>query len=420
MKIVNYLPCCLASVLVFSFLACNSIKNQLQDSSENNYQVHEPYLVILSMDGFRWDYPQMYHTPNLDSLAKIGVKAHSLIPSFPSKTFPNHYTIATGLYPEHHGIVLNTFTDPEIGDYKLSDRKAIQNAEFYLGEPIWVTAEKQMMRTACFYWPGSEAPIQGIYPDIWKRYDDKVSFESRIDTVVSWLALPAAKRPHLVMWYFDQPDHVGHDKGPFAGETRQTVEHLDSLIGIFCKKINQLGIADSVDLVFTSDHGMGAITAERSIFLENYLQPEWVEFIRGGNPVIMLKPAENYTDTVWTVLKSIPHMKVYSKNDMPAEFHYTDSKRILDYVCIADSSYALYWKASPFTNGGTHGYDPANTDMHAIFYASGPAFKKGFESGDFQNIHLYALFAKILGLKAAKTDGDLKQVEDLLALPSTE
>ncbi len=373
-----------------------------------------PYLVVLSMDGFRWDYSNMYNTPNLDSIARVGVKAKSLIPSFPSKTFPNHYTIATGLYPEHHGIVLNTFTDPAIGDYKLSDRKAVQNPDFYLGEPIWVTAENQGLRTACYYWPGSEAPIKGVYPSIWKKYDATVTYENRIDSVFSWLQLPSGIRPHLILWYFDEPDHIGHLEGPFAKDTKTTVERLDSLVGVFCHKINQLPNADSINLVFLSDHGMGQITKDKSIALAEYLHEDWVESIRGGNPLVMLKPFEQYTDTVWSVLSSIPHMKVYSKETMPDSFHYTESNRILDYVCVADSAYALFWKNTHFVNGGTHGYDPSDTDVHAIFYGSGPALKEGYVSESFPNVDLYPLFARILNLEPAETDGSLAEVESVL------
>jgi len=171
----------------------------------------KPYLVILSMDGFRWDYPEKVATPNLDSVAAVGVKAKSIIPSFPTKTFPNHYTMVTGLYPDHHGIVQNEFYDPESGRYyRIGDRKAVMDGTFYGGEPIWVTAEKQDVKSASYYWVGSEAEIGGVRPAYWKEYDGKVPFENRIDSVISWLRLPEEKRPHLILLYFDEPDGYGH------------------------------------------------------------------------------------------------------------------------------------------------------------------------------------------------------------------
>jgi len=406
--------CIIPILLIFSWFTFSCTRS----TASSGNKAKRSYLVVLSLDGFRWDYSQMYNTPNLDRLAQEGVKARSMVPCFPSKTFPNHYSIATGLYPEHHGIVLNTFSDPEAGDFKLSDRAAVQAPDFYLGEPIWVTAEKQNVRTACFYWPGSEAPIEGIYPSIWKTYDKSVLFESRIDSIISWLQKPAGIRPHLIMSYFDEPDHTGHDRGPFAPETKQVVERLDSLVGVFSSKLGNLAIADSINFVIVSDHGMGQITSHKSIALANFINEEWVEKIRGGNPVVMLKPFDNYVDTVWRVLSSIPHMKVYSKMNMPEEFHYTESTRILDYVCVADSGYALYWKCSNFTDGGTHGYDPANSDMHAIFYGDGPAFKTNYQSTtSVRNIDLYSLFSEILGIEPARNDGNISGMAEFLADP---
>ena len=401
-------------IFLLIFLLGTAKAQNVHLKHEQNYKNNVPYLVILSMDGFRWDYTNLYHTPNLDSLANVGTKAESLMSCFPSKTFPNHYSIVTGLYPEHHGIVFNSFHDPVLGDFKLSDRKAVMNPAFYLGEPIWVTAEKQHIRTASFYWPGSEAPIEGIYPNIWKKYDASVSYEARIDSVVGWLKRPVKERPHLVLWYFDEPDGVGHHYGPDSEQARMMVEHLDSLVGVFCRKINILDIADSINLVFTSDHGMESISSKRTISVDELVNPAWVKEIEWSNPVLLIQPINGCKDSLLTVLKKQEHMQVYTKNTMPDQFHYNNSKRIFDLVCVADSSWSIYWKSDDYSNGGTHGYDPANKDMHAIFYASGPAFRKNSIQPTFQNIHLYSLFAQILGLKPAKTDGDLSEIRKML------
>lgn len=395
-------------------LACVQKENNVLKDQEKNYRINEPYLVVLSMDGFRWDYPEHYATPHLDSIASYGVKAKSLQPSFPSKTFPNHYTIATGLFPANHGIVMNSFTDPELGRYRLSDREAVQNPDFYFGEPIWVTAEKQHVRSACFYWPGSEAPIKGYYPGIWKKYDESVPYESRMDSIISWLRLPVEQRPHLIMWYFDEPDHVGHNFGPAHPNTRETVEKLDSLVGVFCTKVNTLDSKDSINLVFTSDHGMGKIVGDRAFNLRSCLKDGWVKKVEAGNPVVMIQPEEGYLDSVVSTLQKVEHMHVYTKKTMPKSFHYTNSDRIFEVVCVADSSWSIFWDRAAFPSGGTHGYDPVNKDMHAIFYGIGPAFKQGYVQPAFQNIHLYSLFAKILNLSPAPTDGSLDEVKELL------
>ena len=409
---VNY------SVFLFIFLiiAQGCVRNGKRGSGikEKNYRTNIPYLVVLSMDGFRWDYPLIYDTPSLDSIAASGVKSQELIPCFPSKTFPNHYSMATGLYPEHHGIVQNSFYDTVLGEYRLSDRKAVSNPEFYFGEPIWVTAEKQFIRSACFYWPGSEAPIKGVYPDIYKEYDGSVSFEARIDSVITWLEKPVKERPHLVMWYFDEPDHTGHEYGPESLQTKRMVEHIDSLVGIFCRKIRSLSIADSVNLVFTSDHGMQPISPDRAIALDRLLKDRWVNRVGGANPVLMIDPNAGCSDSIMLALKNTRHLKIYTKSSLPKSLHYSDSDRIFDIVCVADSAWSIYWKAGHFSTGGTHGYDPSNRNMHAVFYATGPAFVKNYVAPPFQNIHLYPLFARILGLVPATTDGSLPPTAAML------
>ena len=186
------------------------------------------YVVLVSLDGFRWDYNKLYKTPNLNKLAAEGVKADRLIPSFPTKTFPNHYTIATGLYPDHHGLIDNSFPAPDLGlFYRMGDRTTVENPLFYGGEPVWVTAEKQGVRTASFYWVGSEAPVGGMHPTYWKKYTETSTYEARIDTVIKWLGYPPEKRPELVTLYFDEPDKTSHDFGPVSLQTELVVERLD-------------------------------------------------------------------------------------------------------------------------------------------------------------------------------------------------
>lgn len=375
-----------------------------------------PYVVMISMDAFRWDYPQKYTTPVLDSIGQVGVKAASLQPCFPSKTFPNHYSMATGLYPENHGIVMNTFEDERLGVYSLSNRDAVQNPGFYGGEPIWVTAEKQGVSTACYFWPGSEAEIKDVRPGIWKTYDGSVPFEARLDSVIDWLGKPYKKRPHLLLCYLQEPDGIGHNYGPEAMQTRQTVELLDRILGDFCRKLNQLSCADSLNLIVTSDHGMGAISPTRMVLLHHYIPEQWVEAAYGGNPVYMIRPATPvYADSIRNKLQKVKHIQCKRKTDLPGEFHYFQNKRIEDLVVYADSAWSVCWKTSVPRNGGTHGYDPRNRDMHAIFYASGPGFKKSYIHESFENIHLYPMIAALLKLEPAKVDGDLEKVKGMLA-----
>jgi alkaline phosphatase D len=381
-------------------------------AQENN----EKTTVILSLDGFRWDYPAKVSTPNLDKIAKEGVKAVSLIPSFPSKTFPNHYSIATGLVPDHHGIVNNSFYDTLLKKaYSIGDRNARFNPEFYGGEPIWVTAAKQGVRTASFYWVGSDVAVQGIQPDYWKHYNDKVSFIARIDTIIKWLSLPEETRPKLIMAYYHEPDGIGHDFGPDDTRTLSLVHELDSMTGLLYNHIKQLPGGDNINFIVVSDHGMGSITSLQNIALRDFIPESWPVRIEGGNPNFNIYSSGPWVDSVYMALSKAPGIKVWKPAAVPLYLNYGTNPRVGDLIVVADSAWSitLNHPKSDFT-GGTHGYDIRNTDVHAIFYAAGPDFKQGFIQPAFQNIHIYSLLAHLLGIIPAKTDGDLQPVIDML------
>lgn len=366
----------------------------------------ERYVVLVSMDGFRWDYPTMYHTPNLDKIAKRGVKAHSLIPSFPSVTFPNHYTIATGLYPDHHGLVHNNFYDDSLKlSYSISNRKVVEDPRFYGGEPIWNTAGRQGLKTASYFWVGSETMVNGKQPDYWKRYDQKVDNGSRIDTVAKWLSLPENARPRLVLLYFSEPDHTGHLYGPHSPETNKTVVYMDSLMGVLYSKLMTTPVNKSIDLIIVSDHGMSAVSEEKNIVLDQFVPKTWCRQIEGYNPFYMIQPEAGYDDSVYNALGKVAHLKVWKKNEIPAHLNYGSNSRIFPVVVLADSSYSLTWSFKRIEKGGAHGYDIRNTDMHGIFYAVGPDFKKDMQFPSFQNIHIYDLIAGLLKITPAPNDG---------------
>jgi len=374
--------------------------------------------VILSLDGFRWDYPAKVSTPNLDKIAREGVKAVSLIPSFPSKTFPNHYSIATGLVPDHHGIVNNSFYDTLLKKaYSIGDRNARFNPEFYGGEPIWVTAAKQGVRTASFYWVGSDVAVQGIQPDYWKHYNDKVSFAARIDTIIKWLSLPFGKRPKLIMAYYHEPDGIGHDFGPDDRRTLSLVHELDSMTGLLYDQIKRLPDSNNINFMVVSDHGMGPITSLQNTTLRDYIPETWPVRIEGGNPNYNIYSSGPWVDSVYMALSIAPGIKVWKPAAVPLFLNYGTNPRVGDLIVVADSAWSvtLNHPESDFT-GGTHGYDIRNTDVHAIFYAAGPDFKQGFIQPAFQNIHIYSLLAHLLGIIPAKTDGDLQYVIDMLKL----
>jgi predicted AlkP superfamily pyrophosphatase or phosphodiesterase len=375
-------------------------------------------VVVLSMDGFRWDYPLIYNTPNLNRMAKSGCKAESLKPSYPTKTFPNHYAIATGLYPDHNGIVQNSFYDPKLERFfRMGDRTAVQDSVFWEGEAIWETAEEQGLRTASYFWVGTESN-ERYKPDRRKIFESGFPYIQQIDTIFNWLSLPETERPDLVMFYFDEPDKTSHDFGPVSKETGEMVKELDDLVGTLTKGLERIEKKSDIDidLIIISDHGMGHIPTDQQIFLEDAVDLKKIKRINGGSPVFMLEPEPGQTEEVYSRLKTIPHLKIWKRTDLPVHYHYGTNQRIPELIAEADSSYGLEIrrKANANYSLGMHGYDPGNKDMQGIFYASGPSFKKGFVQPTFENVNIYELLAKLLKIKPAKTDGSLTPVKGML------
>jgi predicted AlkP superfamily pyrophosphatase or phosphodiesterase len=397
---------------IFNFISCQNNFTKEEDSKNN------PYLIMLSLDGFRWDYTENANTPVLDSLKKAGVIAESLKPSFPTKTFPNHYTIATGLYPDHHGIVENNFHATDLGKvFSISDRTSVEDGSFYGGEPIWVTAENQGMKSATLFWVGSEAKIMGIQPSIWYSYTETLSFADRIDSVYKWLSLPEAIRPHLILWYYPEPDHTGHDFGPYASETVEIVETLDAHLGDFFTKMRKLPIFNELNFIVTADHGMGPTDDDHVIFIDQLLDTADIEYLDGWNPDMNIKVKPGKLEKVYTILKNTPHLYAWKHDSLPERLHYGHNIRTQDITIVAYPGWAIGSTDRPHVGGGAHGYDNDFKDMHAIFYAAGPAFKKDFIQPTFENVNIYSLVAKVLNLVPAKTDGKIENVEEMLVKP---
>ncbi len=402
-------------LVVFAIIMFSCNKNTNKKEDDKPIVTDIPYVVMLSMDGFRWDYTDKTSTPNFDRIEQMGVKSR-IQASFPTKTFPNHYSIATGLYPDHHGIVNNTFWDPQRGVlYKISDRSKVEDGYFYGGEPIWVTAEKQNIRSASYFWVGSEAKIDGYRPSIWKRYDHYFPFYQRADSVIAWLQLPENKRPHIITWYVSQPDSYGHKYGPYSQQIKDTVAGLDKLLGYFMDKLASLDISKNVNVIITSDHGMEEIKHERSISLSDYVKPYWVNGMNGGDPTYNIWTKSNYKDSVRIALSNVAHIHLYDKDNIPSRLHYMTNERCGDFVATADSGWALFSGNIPnFTIGGTHGYDNSISSMDAIFYAYGPAFKVNYKQAKFRNVDIYNLICHILKLEPAANDGDFEKVKTML------
>lgn len=378
------------------------------------------YTVIISLDGNRWDYPQYYNTEFFDSLATVGVSAR-MEPSFPASTFPNHYTLATGLVPDHHGLVNNSFWDPgREYSYSMSDPACRYDPYYYGGEPIWITAQRQGVKTGNVYWVGSDIPIKDEYPTYYRNWDEDPhwDFEERVDEIVRLLSLPESERPRLVMGYFDEPDHTGHVYGPISTETKEMVEHMDSLMHGLYLRLKALPYGDRINFIVLSDHGMEEISPERFVSWHNEIPEGWAENVKGTSPTsIFVK--EGYVDSLYNRLSKIEHLSVWKHGEVPGELNYGTSERLGDLIAAPD----LGWQfaSSPSKNNGAHGYSPKEPDMMVMFRAVGPDFKEGYEApftegeqSAFRNVDIYPLLCKLLGIKPAATDGKLERIVNIL------
>jgi len=413
------LACALLVVSLSAVGQSKTIKETIRDL--------QPTVILVSIDGFRYDYLDKYQPPTLRSLARDGVQAKWMIPSFPSKTFPNHYTIVTGLYPQNNGIVENSVYDKSTGvTFSMSNREEVQNGRWWLGEPIWVTAEKQGQKAAPFFWPGSEAKISGIWPTYWQPYDGKVSNDSRIDQVLSWLDLPRGKRPTFLTLYFNDVDNAGHEFSPDSTETRDAVLNVDREFAKLIAGLKARGIFSQVNLIIVSDHGMATQDPRNTIILDQLFDTNLAEKILWTAEIVSIFPKEGKEDAIFQTLKSKlpPQAKVYRKEEMPARFHYSNSPRIAPLLVLPDEGWTLTTrerfeerKAKGHSNNlkGGHGYDNGLTSMRALFIAHGSAFKKGVVIEPFENVQVYNVMAKILRLKPAPNDGNDSIVKAALA-----
>ncbi len=381
-------------------------------------QIKKPYVILISADGFRYDYAKKYQAVNLLKLAGTGVKAASMIPSFPSVTFPNHYTIATGLYPAHHGLVYNQFYDRNRKEtYSISDRKTVEDGSWYGGTPIWVLAEQQGMLSASYYFVGSEAAVKQTYPTYWYKFGDNTDINFRINKVIDWLQMPEDIRPHMITFYISNTDQAGHRFGPDAPETREAVQFVDKAIGSLTEKVAALGLP--VNYIFLADHGMATVDTVTRINIASMIDTSRF-IIRGGNTSLQLyaKNAADIKPTYEFLKKKENGFTVYLRENIPAQWHYSTRddrfNRIGDIFVVPHFPKVLSGNTNRISPGA-HGFDPAMKNMHAVFYAWGPQIKKGMTIPSFENIHVFPLICRLLGLTIKEPiDGNAKVLEKIL------
>ena len=373
----------------------------------------DPILVLISFDGWRWDYLDRLPAPNLKALAARGVRAKELVPSFPTFTFPNHYTIVTGLYPGHHGIVHNTIDELTYPLRFSMSAATAKEGRWWGGEPVWVTAELQGRRAAPLFWPGSEAPIGGVRPTAWLPFDDKVPATERVQRTLELLALPDDRRPSFLTAYFSDVDHAGHESGPDSAELVTAASRLDTALGELVAGVRQLGLDDRTTFVVVSDHGMTTTPADRFIYLDDYVDMDSIDFVDMG-AFLQLRPYPALIEAVYRQLRGRhPHLAIYKREELPPRFHYRDNPRIQPIVGVLDEGWTLTTHAreaerapdaSP--RNGAHGYDPRIASMHGLFIAAGAGVRRGVIAAAFENIHIYDFLCAILRLTPAKNDGD--------------
>ncbi|MCF0205620.1 MAG: alkaline phosphatase family protein [Muribaculaceae bacterium] len=378
-------------------------------------QSRDNYTIIVSLDAMRWDYAEICDCPFFSFMAQNGVKA-TMKPSFPSKTYPTHYTMATGLVPDHHGIVSNSFIVPETGERYAIGNKVAEKGELYGGEPIWLTAKRQGVISATTYWVGSDVAIGGEYANYWRHYRDPkglLTYDERVAETERLLRLPDAERPHFIMMYFDEPDHTSHGAGPVSMPTRRVVQRLDSILNVMWNRLQKLPIADKINLIVTGDHGMSYIDYDRTIPVKKYIKDEWVKAIEGDLPGLIYVTKPEYADSIVNAYKDVPHVQVFKREDVPARYNYGTNPRLGEVIAIPDLGWLFTDR--PIKQGGTHGFDADMSDMHIMFRAIGPAFKKGYDkTTHFINTDLYPLLCHLLQVTPKPCDGTLDRVTDML------
>lgn len=414
-------------VLLFSCTKNNSeFKNSyhIEEKNPNAASVEElqninPVLLI-SLDGYRFDYNKKHGPKFLNEFAKNGSQLKSLIPSYPTKTFPNHLSIATGRYPMNHGIVANHFYAPDLKQsYSLRDRKAVKNSDFYLSTPIWSAVEEQGLRSATLFWPGSEAEISGHRPSYWYDYIHHMPHKDRTEQVLEWLKLSQKERPYFITMYFPDVDTAGHHYGTESGEVKSAILKVDKTLEDFITKARK--ITPNLNIIIVSDHGMkNSDENKKEVILKN---EELLSFkdeyrIYGSGPIVhfyLKEEGRNVKADILAINKEAKFFKCYDKENTPVKLNFRSSPRIGSFACIAKSGYwigASDLKLSP----ATHGWDQfSDMDMHGIFYAQGPDFKEGFTMDSKENIHIFPLVLRILGLENQyNIDGKFEEVKDLL------
>ena len=405
--------------------ACAPKLAPVQSASVVETELRQPVTILVSIDGFRADYLSRGLTPTLARLAETGTSA-AMRPSFPTKTFPNHWAAVTGFVPDNNGIVANGFTDPSRADEKFT--MATTDPFYWNGrEPVWVTAEKAGIRTAAMFWPGSAVAWGGtlvpggygrveggVRPQDWTAFDQNVSPTQRVNTIIDWLRRPADIRPEFLLLYFDEVDTAGHEGGPNSAELKRALRNVDRNIASLVAGLEELG--QPANLVITADHGMAEVSNARTIELDDLIAREDYVLVEQG-PYATFNPLPGKKAVLEAaLLREHERMDCWRKSDIPARYQYGSSERIPAYLCLAEIGWQIYpQRRSGERIGGNHGFDPFAPEMAALFIANGPAVHAGMVLESFPNVSVNPLVRALLGLSQdAALDGSFSDVAPAL------
>lgn len=411
-------------LLSFNLFFSQSDTAQIVVPHRENSQLAEtkPYVILISADGFRYDYAKKYNAENLLRLSSAGVAAEAMMPSYPSITFPNHYSIVTGLYPSHHGLIDNFFYDYKRKEmYAMNNKNTVRDGSWYGGEPLWSLAEKQNTLAASMFWVGSESDADGTRPTYYYNYHEKFSPEEKVDKVISWLKLPMDKRPHFITLYFPEVDHAGHQFGPDTPQTEEAVQLIDRAVGDLVQKVKDLGLKN-VNFIFLSDHGMIKVADGKPLPIPQILKDK-TRFDYYNSQTLLRVVVKNPMEikAVYRELKrnKTDDYKVYLTKNFPNRLHFStkdDRYNRIGQILLVPKAPKIFLEDGKMSSVGKHGYDPLKvTEMRATFYAFGPAFKEHYQINKFSNVNVYPLIAEILGLKITQPiDGKLRVLAPIL------
>lgn len=413
-------------ILSLNIFAQNSHVDTAQVVVSDRYNSVEaqnkPYVIMISTDGFRYDYAKKYNAKNLLKLSKDGVQAKAMIPSYPSITFPNHWTLITGLYPSHHGLIDNFFYDYKRNEaYAMSNRKNAEDGSWYGGIPLWSLAEKQNMISASLQWVGSASDAGGIRPTYYYPYHEKFTPSEKLGKVINWLKLPEDKRPHFISLYFPEVDRSGHHFGPDSKETEIAVHLIDNAIGELVQKVKDLGLKN-VNFVFVSDHGMIKVDDGNPLEIpEILLDKKRFDFYNSQTLLRVYVKNPDKVKKVYEELKSskTDDYEIYLDKKLPKYLHFAtkdDKYNRIGQILLIPKAPKIFLEKGKKTSVGKHGYNPRMVpEMKATFFAWGPEFKTDLVIDEFENINIYPLVAEILGLKITEpVDGKLKILKETL------